>query len=310
MTRPLRSLLLGDCDHYLSPYIFGVQQAMARLGHWHSQVSIRAPLDVIAKRIEDVRPDVLWTHMLLWPPPGAPHVDKIVGLMERAARQGARVVIHDGDYKQPTRHPQPLPWCALALLNHGFSRAEWKCPTLRWPYFAFAQDRIADAAPTPRRLFFAGKLSSDRTYADRTAFLRRLEKQCGLFVHDPDRLGNSLYRTAEIAASEDAVIGFGRPGSTGWVDTRVFQWSGAGAILLHDDAARFLEPWAHFIPYKSGDVGSVVEALARLRAMPESERRHIRESAFAFVQQRHSSVARVRQVLATIGLDEQRRVAA
>ncbi len=46
----IRSLMIGDCDHYLSPYIFGVAQAMARLGHWHSQVSIRQPVDVIHRQ--------------------------------------------------------------------------------------------------------------------------------------------------------------------------------------------------------------------------------------------------------------------
>ena len=318
--RPLRSLMLGDCDHYLSPYIFGVGQAMARLGHWHSQVSIRQPIHVIEQRLKDVRPDVLWTHMLLWPPQGAPPVSDLVALAERAARRGAAVVIHDGDYKPATRHPHDLSsWCALALCNHRFDRSAWRVPALHWPYFAFAQDRIAAPSPEWRcDLFFAGQLSRDPVYAARTAFLDSLLRR-GVRLRTPDqaREGNTLFRTAEIAASADAVLGFGRPGAiglfgrervdSGWVDTRVFQYPGAGAVLLHDDVAGFLEPWTHYVPYQSRDHESVVEVLDRLRgmqatAMGRCDLRELRERAFRFVQEKHSSVARVRQVLGALEL--------
>jgi len=300
--RPLRSLMLGDCDHYLSPYIFGVQQAMARLGHWHSQVSIRQSASVIEQRISDVHPDILWTHMLLWAPGGAPSTPELLQVVERAARRGALVIIHDGDYKQATRHPHDISrWCSLALCNHRFDRSAWNVPTLHWPYFAFAQERIADAVPALRcPLFFAGTVGREPVYAARTAFLEEL-RRVGVRVRIPDG-HNTLFRTAEVAASADAVLGFGRPGVSGWVDTRVFQYPGAGGILLHDDAAGYLEPWVHFVPYESGSAASVVDALERLAAARESERQVLRERAFAHVQQHHSSVARVRQVLSALEL--------
>jgi hypothetical protein len=300
--RPLRSLMLGDCDHYLSPYIFGVAQGMARLGHWHSQVSIRQPIDVIERRIADVRPDVLWTHMLLWPPPGAPTVERLVGVMELAHRAGARVIIHDGDYKPATRHPHDISaWCSLALLNHAFDRSWWRVPTLRWPYFAFAQDRIANPdASLACDLFFAGTTGASPVYAARTKLIEAVRRR-GVKLRQPDD-GNTLLRTAEIAASAGAVLGFGRPGTSGWVDTRVFQYAGAGGILLHDDVAGYLEPWVHFVPYRSGDVDSIVEALARLRRLDAAERRAIRETAFTHVQTHHSSVPRVAQVLTALEL--------
>jgi hypothetical protein len=292
----LRSLMIGDCDHYVSPYMIGVAQACDRLRIEHRQISIRSPLAKLARAIDDHRPDVLWTHMLLWAPEGSPPVGALVDLMQRAAKNGARVVIHDGDYKERTRHPHDLSaWCALALCNHGFDRSAWRVPVVHWPYFAFAQDRIVE--PDPRwacGLWFAGM---GPVYAERTALLGDLTKLgVGLRVPKPAD-GNTLLKTEVIAASADAVLGFGRPGVKGWVDTRVFQYPGAGAILLHDDAGGYLEPGEHYIPYESGSADSIAEALERLRAMPETERRALRERAFAFVQERHSSVARVRQVL-------------
>jgi len=301
--RPLRSLLLGDCDHYLSPYIFGVAQGMTRLGHWHSSVNIRQRAEVIEQRIADVRPDVLWTHMLLWAPGGAPSTPDLLGIVERAAKRGARVIVHDGDYKPATRHPHALPWCALALCNHRFDRSAWKCPTLFWPYFAFAQDRIAEHDPRLAcDLFFAGSISRDPVYAARTRLLDGLlSRRVKLRTPEPAD-GNTLFRTAEIAASSEAVLGFGRPGVSGWVDTRVFQYPGAGGILLHDDVAGYLEPWVHFVPYQSGIPESVLDALGRLRAMQATGVYAIRKWAFAYVQDKHSSIARVAQVLAALEL--------
>lgn len=298
----LRSLMIGDCDHYLSPYIFGVQQGMARLGHWHSQISIRQPAHLIEQRIVDVHPDIIWTHMLLWAPAGAPATPELLQVVERAARRGAKVVIHDGDYKPDARFPHDLSsWCALALCNHRFDRSAWRVPTLHWPYFAFAQERIEEPKPALRcGLFFAGRLGTDAVYGDRTALVEEI-KRAGVSVRIPAD-GNTLFRTAEVAASADAVLGFGRPGTSGWVDTRVFQYPGAGGILLHDDVAGYLEPWVHFVPYESGSAASAVEALERLAAARESERQVLRERAFAHVQSQHSSTARVQQVLGALEL--------
>lgn len=297
----IRSLMLGDCDHYPSPYMRGVAQAMARLGYAHTEVSIRQPIGVIRRSILNARPTILWTHMLLWPPPKSPPVEQLVEVVSAAARSGARVVLHDGDYKEPTRHPHDISsWCALALVNHAFDRSAWRVPTLRWPYFAFSQDRIADPVPSRRcDLWFAGTLGNGPVYGARTALIEEV-RASGVKLLMPAAGENTLLRTAEIAASAGAVLGFGRPGVRGWVDTRVFQYPGAGGILLHDDVAGYLEPWVHFVPYQSGSAAGVVEALGQLARLKERERQEIRERAFRYVQENHSGVARVRQVLAEL----------
>lgn len=300
MTRPLRSLLIGDCDYYFSPYIFGVAQACGRLGVWHSQISIRAPKDVIWQRIADVRPDVLWTHMFLWAPAGSPKVDDLVSMAEKAHRKlGVHVIIHDGDYKDRIRHPVDLSaWCSVALCNHQFDRSVWGVPTIHWPYFAFMQERIADPDPAMDcDIWFAGTIGMGPVYEARTKLIEAV-RRVGMDVRMPkEHEGNTLLRTAEIAASAGTVLGFGRPGVAGWVDTRVFQYPGAGGILLHDDVGGFLEPWVHYAPYESGNANSVVGAARRVRALPLYEQRRMRNNAFAYVQGNHSSVSRVKQVL-------------
>lgn len=290
--------MLGDCDHYASPYMRGVAQAMALLGHQHAELSIRSPTRHLEQRIRLWRPDLLWTHMLLWPPAGSPPIDNLVAIVAAAAKRGVRVVIHDGDAKAPTRCPRDISsWCSLALVNHAHDRSAWRAPTLRWPYFAAAQKEMAAPVAALRcDLFFAGTVGGG-IYSARSALLEAV-RSAGINLRTPVAGENTIDRTPEIAASSGAVLGFGRPGVPGWVDTRVFQYPGAGGILLHDDVQGYLEPWTHFVPYESGSVDGVVDALERLRALNDGSRLELRRRAFAHVQERHSSVARVRQVLA------------
>lgn len=296
----LRSLGIGDFDLYFSPYNHGVAQGMWRLGHWHSQVNIRQSKEVIRQRLIDVQPHILWTHMYLWPPQGSPPVPWLIELALEAKRKwGTKVVLHDGDYKEKTRHAEDLSsWCAVALCNHDFDRSAWKIPKLHWPYFCFAQDRIMPVAKRSAGLFFAGTVANDQTYSARTHLLDDVRARgVPLTIVQPSTNdGNTLFRTAEVASSSEAVLGFGRPGVRGWIDTRVFQYPGAGAILLHDEA-HALEPWVHYAPYISGSAESVADAYKRVLALPPGENMAMRERAFKFVQEKHSSVARVKEVL-------------
>lgn len=294
--------MLGDVDHYKSPYMRGVAQAMGLLGHQHAEVSIRLPARTIEQRLRLWRPDIIWTHMLLWSPPSSPAVSALVEIVAAAAKRGARVVIHDGDARAATRYPHRISnWCSLALVNHGYDRSAWNVPTMRWPYFAQVQGAIARPVRELHcELFFAGTLGGG-IYTARTEMLEAVRAR-GVALRLPTAGDNTIDRTAEIAVSADAVLGFGRPEIPGWCDTRVFQYSGAGGLLLHDDVQGYLEPWVHYVPYESGSSESVVDALARLRAMTDDGRYEIRRRAFAHVQQRHSSVARVRQVLAHLEL--------
>lgn len=292
----MRFLMLGDCEHYKSPYMRGVKQAAAILGIPHREVSIRQAALLIAERIHEWRPTILWTHMLLWPPKGSPSVDTLIAIVAKAAKEGAKVIIHDGDARVGTRYPFDIsPWCSLALVNHLYERSAWKAPTLHWPYFAPVQDKIAQPVDLWRcELFFAGTIGPGPIYGARTALVNKLLAR-GTKVLVPS--DNTIDQTAEIAASADAVLGFGRPDVRGWVDTRVFQYTGSGGILVHDDVQGYLEPWVHYVPYVSGSAESVIEALGRLRVLRDDERMAIRLRAHAYVQENHSSVSRVREVL-------------
>lgn len=316
--KPLRSLLIGDVDFYPSEFAFGVNQAMTRAGHWHTTVNIRQPFSVIEQRAKEVQPDVIWGHMLLWAP--AANEDekrpmhsgmtwKTASLLdlcvEARSKWKTKVLIHDGDARLETRCPVDLtPAVTLALCNHRTPRDPWKIPTLYWPYFAFDQDGLAPInLDLVCELAFAGRMGGG-IYAERSIMVEGLKATLGprMHVYPNETMPHTLYRTAELAVSAGAILGYGRPQNNGWLDVRTFQYPGAGGILLTDDTGGFLTPDEHYIAYQSGRHDSVLAALERLCSWEPIDRTALRVRAHKHVQNRHSATARVRQALDAVGI--------
>lgn len=306
MTRPLRSVLIGDVDHYPSEYAFGVNQAMTRAGHWHSSVNIRQDIGTIAKRVAEVQPDVIWGHMLLWAP-GPQKTPDLLDLCVDWRERGTKVLIHDGDARTETRFQVNIsPAVDLALCNHKADRREWCIEQLHWPYFAFDQDQMADPDPAYAcDLLFAGRLAGG-IYQARTDLVMALKAKLGdrMRVFDGGPGQHTLFRTAVLAASAKCVLGFGRPGSNGWLDVRVFQYPGAGGILLHDDVQGWLQAGEHYLSYRAGDVDDILNAVEDVAGKEPMAGlwSTLRHRAFIYVQEHHSATARVRQALAAVGL--------
>lgn len=306
MKRPLRSIMLCN-PSYLSAYVLGVAQAMGQLGHWHREASVLDDLDRVARQFEEMRPDVIWTHTVPWVPressaPGWAFLD----LLAEWRKRGARALLHDGDPRQATRHPHSLAASVdIALCNHSLARAEWKIRAVRWPYAAMAQRERGEPVDALRcGLLFAGIVrKDDGLYSPRTDLLGVLREKLG------DRLTvrtggvNDRMQAADVAESATAVLGFGRPDVPGWVDTRVFQYAGAGGVLLHDDAAEFLEPGVHFLMYPRGrdaeDTSRNVVGTYELAAQGVPE---LRQRAFEYVQANHTWRHRVERALSLLEL--------
>jgi hypothetical protein len=162
----------------------------------------------------------------------------------RRARAAAR-------RRSARRHAPPVHISAsfdLALCNHACPRRV-EDPVVRWPYAAMAQREIGAPVDALRcGLLFAGIVrKDDDLYSPRTELLGVLREKLGERLTVRTGGVNDRMQAADVAASAQAVLGFGRPEVPGWVDTRVFQYPGAGGVLIHDDAAEFLEPGVHFL---------------------------------------------------------------
>ena len=302
MSRTLRAVIVGDL-RYNSEFIFGVHQGLTLLGHWATVMDVHSDIGAIAKKFKDVRPDVAFMHMLMWSPMGAKHTEDLLALCSSWRQRGTRIAIHDGDARVATRHPHDVSFAVdLVLCNHTADRSAWRVRCLRWPYFAFVQREIAEPRPEFRcDLFFAGRQGGG-IYADRTTLISALKQRLGdrFRVYPTQEVPHTLFLTPEIAASATAVLGHGRSReeAPGWKDVRYWQYPGAGGVLLHDDVTGPLVPYDHFIPYAPGDVDSILSGLEAAK----SDGARIRRAAFRYVQERHTSVNRVGEALAALGL--------
>lgn len=294
--RPLRSVFLGN-PRYLSVYALGVGQAMGVLGHWHRSVSLFDPKTEVVKQISEMRPDVIWTHMALWPPHGGLTAEDVAEVLTPWKRDGAAVFLHDGDPRTRDIKIDIPSVFSVALVNRSVDDGFYPIPSVRWPYAAMLQKEIA--APSPEwacDLLFAGILRDDGLYGPRTEIVRTLQWYLGgrmRVVSMVQKDMNNRMLVADVAPSAGAVLGFGRPEVRGWIDTRVFQYPGAGGLLIHDDAGEFLTADLHYLRCERGDVDSILRCVERAKTAGE-----MRERAFRHVQTHHTWVQRVETALA------------
>ena len=219
--------------------------------------------------------------------------------------RGSRVLLHDGDPRVANRFPHDLSRSVdLALCNHSCPRGDWKVRTVRWLYAAMAQREMGE----PREdllchLLFAGIVRTDDSglYSGRSEVLGLLREILGPKLTIRTGGPNDRMQAADVAASARAVLGFGRPDVPGWVDTRIFQYPGAGGLLLHDDAGGFLEPGSHFVSYQRGsDAMATAKNIVAASWLVEQDLPEMRARAFAHVQAHHTWRHRVEEALALL----------
>lgn len=306
MGRVLRSVMLCN-PRYLSAYVLGVAQASGILGFVHRQVSLFDPILSIQQQIDEIRPHVIWTHMALWPPPGAARALDVVELLAAYKRRGVCVFHHDGDPRNRTIDAQYFEGVSIALVNRDIGDGRYHgVPWVRWPYGAMVQKTIAP--PTSEwacDLLFAGILRDENVedlYSERTKLVRELEVILGERMRVVSSAKNNLNNrmlVADVAPSAGAVLGLGRPGVRGWVDTRVVQYPGAGGVLIHDDADEILVESEHYVKFdRAQGTDGVLSALEK--ALKNGAR--IRQSAFSHVQTHHTWINRVQRALAAAGV--------
>lgn len=294
--RPLRSVFLGN-PRYLSVYALGVAQAMGIFGHWHRSVSLFDPLPEVSKQVAEMRPDVIWTHMALWPPKEALSVDHISEILAHWKYRGTAVYLHDGDPRERELKADVPAIFSMALVNRSIDVDHWKIPCLKWPYAAMVQREIAPACEEwACELLFAGIVREGKLYGERSVVVSALrERLCERMRVISPQGGdvNNRMLAADVAASADAVLGFSRPEVPGWIDSRCFQYPGAGGVLIHDDAGEYLVPGEHYLKFDRADaVDSVLRCVERAKNSGA-----LRERAFRHVQAKHTWVHRVNQAL-------------
>lgn len=301
----LRIACLGDYENRFSYFTFGVMQGAFYNNAWFRPISITDTLVSIQKQIEYFRPHIIFCHQIF----GHFHdIEEMKGMLEFVkTKYNIRIALHEGDPKSEPRYSFDISkYVDLGLINHRevekYSEI-WKIPCIHWPYFCLVQDK-----PLPLKVgtdvIFTGiysKREEDHVHYGRYEFIEEIKKKLNVKIYPNEEYSNTRFLTPKIARSTNIVLGIQLSTKIkGFIDTRPFQYIGAGALYFHDDydsIKQFFREGSHYVGYKSKDINSFIDGYNYYIYENPKLGNHIRDNGFEYCQNNHNSKQRVQQVI-------------
>jgi hypothetical protein len=313
--KQLRICTIGDFQKWHSYYLMGTTQGSILNGHLHYSIPIRQHPDSIKEQLNIFKPDLIFTHMLF----SENLRDMCGGELTREAlheiivgirrKWGSKVIMQEGDAKPEPRYSYPVnELIDLCLVNsklYNHYSDILKVPCIHWPYFALNQETLSTGDNRFRyNVIFAGNVSprnKNHLHYGRSEFISKLAERMQVKVFPDDKIGNTRFCTADIAVSCDAVLGIHHGFNTyGYLDTRSFQYSGAGALYFHsecDAINQFFRPNYHYVPYEHMNVDSFINQYNHYMIHNREGAAMIRKQAFEYTQKYHTAKHRIQMVL-------------
>lgn len=312
--KQLRIATIGDFQKWFSYYLMGITQGSILNGHLHYSIPIRQSVRDIEAQINYYKPHIIFGHMLFsenltfmngedYP---ISELHYIIRKMKR--KWGIKVIAQEGDAKAEPRLPQPISdLIDLCLVNSKryprFSEV-YQVPCIHWPYFALNQETISEKERRFRQhVVFTGNVTKrieGHLHHGRHEFLEKLNNRVRLKIFPDAHTGNTRFCSAAIAASANAVLGIQHGFHVdGYLDTRPFQFCGAGGLYFHSDCdaiKQFFIPNYHYVPYEHMNADSFMEQYNRY--MRDYKRANlIRQQAFEYTQKYHTAKHRIQMAL-------------
>jgi hypothetical protein len=316
----LRIATLGDFARWNSYYLQGTIQGSILNGALHCSIPIRQYVEDIESQINYFKPHILFCHMIFSEnlttlcrndePDKQIRRENIHQTLSKIRRRwGTKVVYQEGDAKKDPRYPYPATEIIdLGLINNSLFKVYGgllKVPCIHWPYFALNQDEISIPDNSLRcQMAFTGNVSprgSSHLHYGRYEFIEKLKKRLEFKAFPNESLGNTRFLTADLAVSASTILGIQQGFNVvGYLDTRPFQYIGAGALYFHDKSPAmdlFFEEGKHYVGYNRFDVDSVVEKYYYYMKDNRELGNKIREEGFRYVQAHHTAKHRVKMVI-------------
>jgi hypothetical protein len=313
--KQLRIATIGDYQQWFSYFLMGTAQGTFLNGHLHAAIPIRQQPIHIEEQLKYFKPHIVFCHMIF-----SENLNDLCGehierehihqmLAVNRKKLGFKVAYQEGDAKKKPRFPYNASEIIdLGLINSSLYnnyQSILQVPCIHWPYFALNQDEFN----TSERKFeyqaiFAGNASirkEGHLHYGRARFLEDLGRRLTLKIFPDEKIGNTRFCSQEIAQSASAVIGINQGFNvSGYLDTRPFQYIGAGALFFMDPSPSmdlFFEPSVHYAPYKRHDQFDFMEKFEYYTEHHMDKNKEIRKAGFEYVQKWHSAKRRVQMVI-------------
>jgi len=313
--RQLRIATIGDYTKYFSYFLMGTAQGTFLNGHLHYAINIRQHPNMIEEQLKYFKPHLVFCHMIF-----SEHLKDARGFLDREPlhemlaktkrKLGFKVAYGEGDAKKQPRYPYP----ATELIDLGLINSKLyqnfqsilSVPCIHWPYFAVNQNEInVSNKKFEYSAIFAGNFSNrsvGHLHYGRERFLTLLRKKIpGLKLFPDEEIGNTKFCSQEIASSADCVVGINQGFDVeGYLDTRAFQYIGAGGLFFMDPSPAmdlFFEPNIHYVPYERHNATDFASKYQYYMEQHRDKNKEIRKNGFEYVQKWHSAKRRVQMVI-------------
>jgi|GEM_PF-4983282 len=269
------------------------------------------PIELIKKKLLDIKADYCFTHLSFHQ--NINPIEKILQLYSDINKSVGTKFIHTlNDARIEDRYMGDISnsiFCAFVGNLECLHRCNiaWKVPVFYAAYSSLTYEKMAN--PVKDLCFdepvFTG---SPTAHKDRFEFIQKLQNYTPIKIFQTQSKEDLRSRTPELSVSAHAILGL----CTGYdincyIDVRPFQYMGTGAVLI----ARKFKNMDYLIPQDlyysfddySDDSAKKVIDIYKNKCYKKNNKL-MREKAFNYIQQCHSSRVRLKyilQILETIG---------
>ncbi len=264
------------------------------------------PLDVIKKRILDYKPDVIFTHLSFHA-----HIhptNKILNFFNDIKSKIDVKIVHTcNDARTKDRYMGDLRGSFDVALVGTYPMVDncrdvFKIPVWYFPYSCLTYAEMGMYSPdlAYQMPVFTGSPGAHRTgWADnRAGFIEALQQIMRIHIFKTQSGQDLRKRTPELSVSAKCILGLCVGYEIeGYIDVRPFQYLGTGAFMImrkfHDMHLQI--PDDMYVPFHSYDSPNLVKEL--WMEWKDKDTSKMRERAFQYMQHRHSSEKRLKDIL-------------
>ena len=308
----MKIVILGNVNSPMKgkkePYSWFVKtfkQGCEILGHDVYGINYRTNgIPQIMKIVSTIKPQIMFTHLSFHP---IKPVDQVLNLYKNIRDKFGTKIIHVlADARHEPRYKGNIEGAfdmAFVSQKQNLKKFEkyWGIPTFFCPYSCMHQTKLAKPAPD---LSFDVPIftGSPNSHHDRSDYISRLMKIMPLKIFQTQSGQDLRHRTEELSISAKCILGLCTGYDIGhYIDVRPFQYLGAGACMIirkfknMDD----IIPDDIYYPFDTYNNPQEVKDIFNNIIM-KTDATPMRKKAFKYMQETHSCVIRMRDVISVI----------
>lgn len=301
---------LGNYIDYYSYFLYGIMEGTVQNNHLFRSVPLFGQsLTQVKQQVLWFKPHLILCHMIFNKQPH--NMSTVFEMLRDFRKHGIKIGYHAGDARPQPRYSGRIDHLVdFALCNHNLMESYsniWKIPCYYWPYQCLSQpdaDFVDQVKIFKKQLVFTGSLQSNVHHAPRAAFINKLKSKMDIAVYPTPESGNTRFRTAEVAASANGVLGFQMGlDIPGYIDVRPWQYIGAGALYFHDshgNIERFFRNKVHYLSFKRDDVNDFLRTYDYYVNQFPEKAMEIKRQGLEYGQKYHSSKERMAAVFSML----------